>query len=110
MLAAGTVSSVAKHPFKMLHDMDFRVTLNTDDRLMSGITLSDEYLTAHREFGLTAPQLFKISINGMKSAFQSLPFKKKLITEVLEPKFNALMAEAKQQQEELGSELDNVGK
>jgi adenosine deaminase len=77
----------------MLHDYDFRVTLNTDDRLMSGITLTDEYFVAHETFDLTTAQLYKITINGMKSAFQSLAFKKKFITEVLEPKYLALLAE-----------------
>jgi adenosine deaminase len=89
----GTVPSIASHPFKKLHDLDFRVTLNTDDRLMSGITLTDEYLIAHQEFSLTAAQLYKITINGMKSSFQTLPYKKAFITQVLEPKYLALMAD-----------------
>lgn len=71
---------------------------------MSGITLTDEYLAAHRTFGLNAAQLYKITINGMKSAFQSVAFKKRFITEVLAPRYAALIAETTGQQP--GSELD----
>ncbi len=53
----------------MFYKYRFRVTLNTDNRLMSGITLTDEYRTAAEIFGLTLNDLERISINAMKSAF-----------------------------------------
>jgi len=81
----GAVKRVEDHPFGIFHRYRFRVTLNTDDRLMSGITLTDEYLTAHREFGLGLDELEKLTINAMKSAF--IPYKKRIaiIYDIIKP-------------------------
>src|SRR6266481_2455581 len=49
----GAVQKLEEHPFDIFHKYRFRVTLNTDNRLMSGITLTDEYQTAAKVFGLT---------------------------------------------------------
>jgi len=65
-----------EHPFGIFYRYKFRVTLNTDDRLMSGITMTDEFLVAHESFGLSLDELEKITINAMKSAF--LPYKKRI--------------------------------
>ena len=67
----------------------FRVTLNTDNRLMSGITLTDEYRTAADVFGLDLADLERISTNSMKSAF--MPYKQRVafIHDVLKPGFAA---------------------
>ena len=46
----GAVNSIDEHPFGIFYRYKFRVTLNTDDRLMSGITLTDEYLYCGRAF------------------------------------------------------------
>lgn len=72
----GAIRSMAEHPFGILHKYKFRVTLNTDDRLMSGITLTDEYKVAVDTFGLTLDDLEKITINAMKSSFQ--PYRDRL--------------------------------
>ncbi|MEK6649733.1 MAG: adenosine deaminase [Bacteroidota bacterium] len=72
----GAVKSLDEHPFGILFKYRFRVTLNTDDRLMSGITLTDEYRTAARTFGLSLDDLEKLTLNGMKSAF--LPYRERL--------------------------------
>lgn len=81
----GAVNSIDEHPFGIFYRYKFRVTLNTDDRLMSGITLTDEYCTAAEHFGLTLEELEKISINAMKSAF--VPYKQRIaiIYNVLKP-------------------------
>ena len=90
----GAVKSLELHPFKMLHEQGFRITLNTDDRLMSAVTLSSEYEVAHTLFGLNTEELYKISVNGIKSSFQSYAFKRKFIKEVMEPVYYALLAES----------------
>ncbi len=84
-LHTGAVRSLDEHPFGIFHKYKFRVTLNTDDRLMSGITLTDEYQIAHEKFGLDLDQLEKITINAMKSAF--IPYKDriKIIYDELKP-------------------------
>ncbi len=81
----GAVKSIDEHPFGIFYRYKFRVTLNTDDRLMSGITLTDEYYTAAEHFGLKLEELEKLTINAMKSAF--LPYKQRIaiIYDVLKP-------------------------
>ncbi len=84
-LHTGAVKTIDEHPFGIYYRYKFRVTLNTDDRLMSGITLTDEYLTAAEHFGLSLEELEKITINAMKSAF--IPYKQRIaiIYDVLKP-------------------------
>jgi adenosine deaminase len=85
----GSVKSLKEHPFGVYFRYRFRVTLNTDDRLMSNITLTDEYLTAAEVFGLTLADLEKLAINAMKSAF--MPYKRRIafIYDVIKPGFAA---------------------
>ena len=54
---------------KMYFDENLRVTLNTDNRLMSNTTLTDEYLLAADTFKLNIEEITTIIINGFKSAF-----------------------------------------
>jgi adenosine deaminase len=88
-LHTGAVHSIGEHPFGILYRYKFRVSLNTDDRLMSGITLTDEYHTAAANFGLGIDDMEKLTINAMKSAF--IPYKEriKLIYDVLKPGYAA---------------------
>ena len=81
----GAVRSLKEHPFLIFYRYRFRVTLNTDNRLMSGITLTDEYRTAAEVFGLGLPDLERITTNAMKSAF--MPYKQRVgfIYNVLKP-------------------------
>ena len=64
-----SVDSIEVHPFKKYFDEDIRVTLNTDNRLISNTTLTDEYLLAVETFNLTKQDLRTIIINGFKGAF-----------------------------------------
>jgi adenosine deaminase len=57
---AGIVPSVAAHPLARLHRAGIRVTLNTDDTTVSDITLSEEYINAIEQIGLTLPELWAI--------------------------------------------------
>jgi adenosine deaminase len=65
----GAVKSLAEHPFPLLNKLGFRLTLNTDNRLMSNTTLSQEFSLAVEHYGLGIDDLEKLSINSMKSAF-----------------------------------------
>ena len=71
----GAAPSLAEHPFKILYQEKFRVTLNTDNRLMSDTSMSKEFEAAADTFGLTLDDFEKITINAMKSAF--LPYKQR---------------------------------
>ena len=67
----GAVDELADHPFRYLFNQKFRVTLNTDNRLMSQTDMTSEYAVAAETFGLDARDLEKITVNAMKSAFIS---------------------------------------
>ena len=71
----GATPSLAEHPFKILYQEKFRVTLNTDNRLMSDTSMTREFEAAAETFGLTMDDFEKITINAMKSAF--LPYKER---------------------------------
>ena len=70
-----SAKSLASHPFKFYLDLGLRVTLNTDNRLITDTTVTDEYLLAQRQWNLSAEELGWIMENGFQSAF--LPFRDK---------------------------------
>lgn len=65
----GASKSLEEHPFSLFKDLGYRVTLNTDNRLMSRTSMTEEYRIAVDVYGCTLNDLETISINGMKSAF-----------------------------------------
>src|SRR5271155_474487 len=81
----GAAASVAEHPFKIFYQEKFRVTLNTDNRLMSDTSMTQEFTAAAEAFGLTLDDFEKITINAMKSAF--LPYKERcgVIYSIIKP-------------------------
>jgi adenosine deaminase len=81
----GAAPSLEQHPFKILYQQKFRVTLNTDNRLMSDTSMTKEFAAAATAFGLTIGDFEKITINAMKSAF--LPYGQRcdLIYNVIKP-------------------------
>jgi adenosine deaminase len=89
----GAVSSLTDHPFGIYFREHFRVTLNTDNRLMSATTLSNEYALAAKHFGLDFDDLEKISINTMKSAFIGYDRRCEIIFGVIKPRFRAMREE-----------------
>ena len=68
----GAAASINEHPIGLLRDLDFRVTVNTDNRLMSGVTLSSEFHAAGRGVRLRLGRHQWLTINAMKSAFAAL--------------------------------------
>jgi adenosine deaminase len=86
----GSVSSMEAHPFKLYYDRGFRVTINTDDRLMSDTTMTKEFAIAVEQFGLGLYDLEKLTINAMKSAFIHFDERLRLIYEVIKPGFDAV--------------------
>jgi adenosine deaminase len=92
-LHTGAAESYADHPFRSFFDKKFRVTLNTDNRLMSDVSMTGEFEVAAREYGLDFNDLEKIAINSMKSSF--LPYNQRLavIYDVLKPGYARLREE-----------------
>ena len=72
----GAAASVAAHPIRQLVELGFRVTLNTDNRLMSGTSMSHEMEAVVSAFGWGLAELEKLTVNAMKSAF--LPYDERL--------------------------------
>lgn len=87
----GAVDSIASHPFDLLARSRFRVTVNTDNRLMSDTTMSREMLLLAETFGYEWADLQRFTINAMKSAF--IPFDERLaiIDEVIKPRYAVLL-------------------
>jgi adenosine deaminase len=87
---SGAASSIAEHPIGLLSDLRFRVTLNTDNRLMSSTSMSKEMAGCVAAFGWGWDRLERLSVDAMKSAF--LPFEERvdLIDTVIKPGYAAL--------------------
>lgn len=86
-----SIRSLKQHPLKYYYDQGIRVTLNTDNRLISDTNLTKEFQLAHRMFGFNLHDFREITITAMKSAFLSYQERKRLIrsiAEELESEFN----------------------
>lgn len=80
----GATPTLEDHPFRHFYNEGFRVTLNTDNRLMSRTTLTDEYEIAHRSFGLSRDDLEVMTLNALKSSFIDYTQRVELIRQVID--------------------------
>ena len=78
--------------FGLLRALSFRVTVNTDNRLMSGVTLSSEFAALSEAFGYGLSDVQWLTINAMKSAFAPFDERLALINTVIKPGFASAMA------------------
>ena len=92
----GAAASIERHPFDLLRRLRFRVTVNTDNRLMSGTTLSAEFAALDAAFGLGLGEMEWLTINAMKSAFAPFDERLRIINEVVKPGYAHLRAEQSQ--------------
>jgi adenosine deaminase len=83
----GATPSIARHPLRLLRQLQFRVTVNTDNRLMSQVTLSEEFHRVAAEFGYGWSDIEWLTINAMKSAFAGFDERLRLINTVIKPGF-----------------------
>ncbi len=88
----GAARSIAEHPIGLLRRLGFRVTVNTDNRLMSGTSMTHEMEQLSEAFGYGLDDLQWFTVNAMKSAF--IPFDERLaiINEQIKPEYAALKA------------------
>jgi adenosine deaminase len=93
-LHTGAVSSIEEHPIDLLRRLRFRVTVNTDNRLMSDVSLSSEFERLVATFGFGLDEMQWLTLNAMKSAFLSFDQRLRLIDGVIKPGYARLMAEA----------------
>lgn len=74
--------SFEKHPLRMYYDEGLVLSLNTDNRLMSATTVTEEYWRAHQHLGFTWEELVDISLMGFDSAFMHRDEKLRMIASV----------------------------
>jgi adenosine deaminase len=91
-IQTGAATSIAQHPIGLLARLRFRVTVNTDNRLMSGTSMSHEMAALADAFGYRMTDLRWFTVNAMKSAF--LPFDERLeiIEGTIKPAYAVLSA------------------
>jgi adenosine deaminase len=86
----GAAASIAEHPIGLLSQQRFRVTVNTDNRLMSGTSMSRELGALVEAFDWGLRDLQWVTVNAMKSAFTHFDQRLRLINEVIKPGYAAL--------------------
>jgi adenosine deaminase len=89
----GAVDSIAHHPIDLLRRLRFRVTVNTDNRLMSGVSMSSEFAALDEAFGIGLGEMEWLTTNAMKSAFAPFDERLRLINEIVKPGYARLRAE-----------------
>ena len=89
----GVCASIADHPIGMLRRLRFRVTVNTDNRLMSETSMSKEFAQLSEAFGWGLDDFEWITINTVKSAFAPFPERLRIINAIVKPQYALLSAE-----------------
>ena len=84
-LQTGAADSIAEHPIGLLADLQFRVTVNTDNRLMSGTSMTREHQLLCEAFGWGLRKVEWLTVNAMKSAFLPYDERYHLIMDVIKP-------------------------
>ncbi|HEX7133645.1 MAG TPA: adenosine deaminase [Iamia sp.] len=88
----GVCDTIAEHPIGLLRRLRFRVTVNTDNRLMSGTSMSEEMHHLVEAFGYGWDDLEWLTLNAMKSAFWPFDKRLRIINERIKPGYAALRA------------------
>jgi adenosine deaminase len=93
-VGTGVCASIAEHPIGMLRRLKFRVTLNTDNRLMSATSMTHEMEQLAAAFGWGIDDFEWLTINAMKSAFAPFPERLKIINGIIKPRYAMIRAGA----------------
>jgi adenosine deaminase len=88
----GAAKSIGEHPIGLLRRLQFRVTVNTDNRLMSATSMSREMTLLAEAFNYQWYDLQWFTINAMKSAFIGFDERLAIINTIIKPSYAALMA------------------
>ena len=78
----GAVTDMASHPFKFYLDFGLRVTINTDNRLITDTTVTKELMAVSKQFGLTVHDVRNVLVGGFKSAFLTFHDRAQLVRKV----------------------------
>ncbi len=93
-LNTGVCSSIEEHPIELLKRLRFRVTVNTDNRLISDTSMTREMMKLHDAFGWDLHDFEWLTINAMKSAFTAFPERLRIISGLIKPRYALLRAES----------------
>ena len=88
----GAAPSIAEHPIGLLRRLRFRVTVNTDNRLMSATSMGNEFRQLRDAFGYSWDDFEWLTVNAMKSAFASFDERLRIINERIKPQYALLRA------------------
>eukprot|EP01039_Chlorochromonas_danica_P008766 gene8766-9668_t len=94
-------SRLEEHPIHLLHLLRFRITVNTDNRLMSATTMTREFHLLVETFGWTFANIQRATINAMKSAFISFDDRVHLIKRIIKPAYRQMIT-VKHERDHLG--------
>jgi adenosine deaminase len=83
----GAVPDIAHHPIGPFLRAGFRVNVNTDNRLMSNVSVSSEIAAVTNAFGLTVQEVGQFAINGLESAFAPRAVRNHLINTIVKPAY-----------------------
>jgi adenosine deaminase len=89
---SGAAASIDTHPIDLLRRLRFRVTVNTDNRLMSNVSMSSEFKALDEAFAIGLGEMEWLTINAMKSAFAAFDERLRIINEVVKPRYAHLRA------------------
>ena len=92
-VGTGVCASIGDHPIGMLRRLRFRVTVNTDNRLMSDTSMSKEMIQLNEAFGWGLEDFEWLTINAMKSAFAAFPERLRIINGLVKPRYALLRAD-----------------
>jgi adenosine deaminase len=92
-LQTGAAASIAEHPIGLLTRLRFRVTVNTDNRLMSHCSVTSEFAALIEAFGYDWVDLRWFTVNAMKSAFVGFDERLEIINNVIKPAYARLIGE-----------------
>ena len=90
----GAAASIAEHPIGLLTALRFRVTVNTDNRLMSGTSMTHEMTALAEAFGYGLDDLEWFTVNAMKSAFLRFDQRLRIINDMVKPAYAKLKEES----------------
>ena len=68
-IQTAAVKAITRHPLRAFHQIGLPVTVNTDDPSVSNITLTDEYMVAVRDIGVTVSEIKQMILTGVRAAF-----------------------------------------
>ncbi len=85
----GVCPDVARHPLGMLHRAGFALTLNTDNRLMSAVSLTDEFANAVEHHAFGPCDLEDVTVRAIEAGFGDWPARRGLIEKIVRPAYRA---------------------